>query len=337
MKVKDVLHCSFSQWYGTFRDVTVKSKIIKIPPDVLKYLLHDGTLTLPGGLNKDVIYTDSDEEDEEDKIQWNDVEVGDAETLSEEFSEFIKNVERSLKSLSGKVLPKLNWSAPQDSSWISTDKTMKCTTAADVFLLLKSSNFVMHDLTQPFDSCEDFEVNDSPKVDYDLVLRRWQNLHPGGEFRCYVFQKKLKAISQRNLDFYPHILREKSDIVRDIDDFFNRAIKEKFPSYDYVFDVYRQSKDKVFLIDFNPYGLTTDNALFSSEELENFKNRSESLQDIKIRFVENEDGIQPCPYRIYSMPDDILDLTTGTDINKLVDLMKLASQEQNQSSSDEAT
>lgn len=36
-----------------------------------------------------------------------------------------------------------------------TTGTLKCTTPGDVFLLLKSSEFVTHDLTMPYDYCTD--------------------------------------------------------------------------------------------------------------------------------------------------------------------------------------
>ena len=38
---------------------------------------------------------------------------------------------------------------PQDATWMSFNGTIRCTSPYDVFLLLKSSDFVTHDLTQP--------------------------------------------------------------------------------------------------------------------------------------------------------------------------------------------
>lgn len=80
---------------------------------------------------------------------------------------------------------------------------------ADVHLLLKSSDFVLHDLTQPFkveskwthprvmiklniilQDCEDHVINSEP-VKYDLVLRKWIEINPANEFRCFVRNKIL--------------------------------------------------------------------------------------------------------------------------------------------------
>lgn len=52
------------------------------------------------------------------------------------------------------VVPKLDWSAPKDATWISATNSMECRTPNDVYLL-KSSNFITHDLEQAFDGCED--------------------------------------------------------------------------------------------------------------------------------------------------------------------------------------
>ena len=58
------------------------------------------------------------------------------------------------------------------------------------------------------------------------------------------------GISQRDCShFYPYMLKEKEDIVRDISSFFREQIKDKFPLDSYVLDVVRRWKDKVTLID----------------------------------------------------------------------------------------
>lgn len=38
----------------------------------------------------------------------------------------------------------------QDATWMSASGTLKCTTPADVFLFLKSSDFVAHDLEMAY-------------------------------------------------------------------------------------------------------------------------------------------------------------------------------------------
>lgn len=40
---------------------------------------------------------------------------------------------------------------PQDAAWVSPDNTLKCTVSAEVILLLKSSDYISHDLTKLYD------------------------------------------------------------------------------------------------------------------------------------------------------------------------------------------
>ncbi len=56
-------------------------------------------------------------------------------------------ISAAIKDLGGTVFPKLNWSAPRDAAWISHNASLRCATPGDVFLLLKSSEFVSHDLS----------------------------------------------------------------------------------------------------------------------------------------------------------------------------------------------
>lgn len=61
------------------------------------------------------------------------------------------NVEQSIRQSIQKyqyVFPKLNWSACDDAKWIQASGT-KCNTLSEVLILLKSSDKIVHDLTEP--------------------------------------------------------------------------------------------------------------------------------------------------------------------------------------------
>ena len=68
--------------------------------------------------------------------------------------------------------------------------------------------------------------------------------------------------------FYRHIAQDRATIVGDIASFFNEQLKNRFASPEFVFDVARFGKDRIKLVDFNPFGPTTDPILFSWQELE---------------------------------------------------------------------
>ena len=55
-----------------------------------------------------------------------------------------------------------------------------------MYLLLKSSDFIRHDLVMPFEGCIDPEGSKEEllkTVQYCLVLRRYTDINPGHEFR----------------------------------------------------------------------------------------------------------------------------------------------------------
>lgn len=64
-----------------------------------------------------------------------------------EFPLIEKQIRRCLSEFKF-VFPKLNWSSCEDSSWINTTGT-KCSDLTGIFLLIKSSDKIVHDLTNP--------------------------------------------------------------------------------------------------------------------------------------------------------------------------------------------
>jgi hypothetical protein len=107
-----------------------------------------------------------------------------------------KEIEQTIAEFGGEVFPKLNWSSPRDASWIAATNTLKCQNVSDIFLLLKSSDFIAHDLAHAYEDCSDAAaegaegVRERPET-MDLVLRKWFDLAPSMEFRCFVRDNKL--------------------------------------------------------------------------------------------------------------------------------------------------
>lgn len=342
MKVHEVIACSFPAWYHKFRKVTIRSRILTLPPSVLAYLRSNSGVVLPAECAAE--QRDGRDEDYEGDADGG---GGDWTEADEEapppppptmqqptFPDFSLNVRDTIEELGGKVFCKLNWSCPRDAAWMSS---LECTTISQVYLLLKSSDFVAHDLTQPFKDCDDVETADdaepydenkccaatSAVSPYSLVLRRWTEINPAHEFRCFVKRKRVVAVSQRdNSNFYTHIADDAQSIQRDILSFFDEFVREKFPLDDYVLDVVRRSKDHVELVDFNPFGPTTDGLLFDWHELLEIDDDGGGTKP-DFRFITSDAGIQPNSYKCYSVPRDILDITSGTDPDKLTDFLQL--------------
>ncbi|KAI9183412.1 hypothetical protein H9P43_004329 [Blastocladiella emersonii ATCC 22665] len=252
---------AFDQWYPLFRKETVRSVVIDLPDDYVAYLHADG-IALAGD---DVLYsyhdevdTDALEDTHNDGSDAEDADSEDAEAHVPEFPALESAVATAIASLGGAVFPKLNWSSPRDAAWIALDGSLKCTSLRDITLLLKASDFVVHDLDHP--------DNARPK----LVLRKWAPLHPGLEFRCWVYGREIVAISQRDVShFYEFLVAERDELSAIIHDYFEDVVRDVFPLETYVFDVYLTQADREpSIVDFNPFTPTTDTLLYTWPELE---------------------------------------------------------------------
>ncbi|KAF6716909.1 Cell division cycle-like protein 123 [Oryzias melastigma] len=384
MKKEQVVNCQFSAWYPIFKKHTIKSLILPLPQNVIDYLLDDGTLVVSGSdQNSQTRHADNSDSEEQEDVQWSDDETTTTVTAPE-FPEFTSKVLEAINSLGGRVFPKLNWSAPrvnselrdgcstpraagsrplfssQDANWIALNSSLQCGSLADIFLLFKSSDFITHDLTQPFLQCSDQDSPD-PIIKYELVLRKWSELIPGGEFRCFVKENELIAISQRDYtQYYPHILKQEEQVSQAIQDFFSQNIQYHFLDEDFVFDVYRDSQvntvkytlendslswfvkrchiwqGKVWLIDLNPFGEVTDSLLFTWDELTSGGEVAQQQQEgPTFRFTTSEVTVQPSPCLSYRIPRDFVDLSTGEDAYKLIDFLKLTKNQQEDSEEEE--
>ena len=196
---------------------------------------------------------------------------------STEWPEIHEAIKAAITELDGKVVPKLNWSAPKDATWISATNSMECRTPNDIYLLLKSSNFITHDLQHPFDDCVDERIDTSSDptpqltladIPYNLVLRKHFIMNPSVEFRCFVRRRRLLAICQRDLNYFEFLFSMTDDLRRVIQRFFDEKLRDTFPDESYTFDVYLPPPHrKVWLIDFNPWAPRTDPLLFGWTEL----------------------------------------------------------------------
>jgi len=74
----------------------------------------------------------------------------------------------------------------QDAMWVAPTKTLKCKTLEEVYLLLKSSDRIAKDLNilRSMRNCEN-------SLPFCLVLKRWWDINPCTEFRCFVVDNEL--------------------------------------------------------------------------------------------------------------------------------------------------
>ncbi|KAH6636134.1 D123-domain-containing protein [Chaetomium tenue] len=313
-----ILHCSYDYWFPKYRTSCIRSRIIPLTPDFAAWLHEDGIILADEGDNKNdddnTATSDNGEDDWEPSFPTsshpppprdeNDVSDSDSEPDENQparqppdvrFPALHAEITSAISALGGAVAPKLNWSSPKDATWISRHpNTMKCTSANDVYILLKSSSFISHDLDHAFDdtvpaptpSTTTNNTTTNPDFKPVLVLRTFFNPLPSLEFRCFVKARTLIAISQRDLNYYAFLDALRPQIAQRAQELF-RKMRFTFPDGNFVFDVYIPEADyddsndddynqawgerkvlgRARLIDVNPWAPRTDTLLFGWGEL----------------------------------------------------------------------
>jgi hypothetical protein len=331
---EQINNCQYSTWYKKYRKVSPKARIIKpLPKEFIEYLLADGIVLPEEEIKWKGREVDNEKIREIGDSGIEEVEASEEETVGDPTTRF-PDLHTQIKSIIdelGAVCPKLNWSAPKDSIWIATSNTMRCVSPSDIYMLLKASNYITHDLTEPY---PDGKLAES----YELVLRSWFDINPSLEFRCFVKDSKLVAISQRDMNYYDFLEPLKSKLLTRIEAFFNENLKETFPDPSYVFDVYvPRPFDRVWLIDINPFADYTDSLLFSWDQLAYIK----STSSIDFRLVDKLDssrGFGTVEHTENYVPMDFVEAgMMGQSITELTQQWKklLQSQEEDDDSEDE--
>ncbi|KAL9239479.1 hypothetical protein vseg_013796 [Gypsophila vaccaria] len=311
MKQDDVTWCQIQEWYPKFKHVSMKTAIHELPESFVQYLTEDsGPFLLPVSVSNDDafpnrIHNPLDEEDYQ--VSEGSGDESEQPSPPPSFPELELKIKESIEFLGGAVFPKLNWSSPKDTAWISPTGTLKCTSFSDIALLLRSSDSLVHDLCHAYDSCDDKTMSRPPQ--FYLALRKWYpSLRPEMEFRCFVRGQQLVGISQREVTgFYPTLLDRKDEIKDVVYDFFIDSIQERFMSDNYTFDVYVTKERKVKLMDFNPWAAFTLPLLFSWEE---FEQSSGAEEDFEIRIVESQCSVRPGLKT--AVPYDYIDMSSGS-------------------------
>ncbi|KAG6001682.1 hypothetical protein E4U21_003913 [Claviceps maximensis] len=278
-----IQNCSYDSWFPNYRSFCLKSRIIPLPHSVVTYLQEDGILLA----EEDANVAPSDPEwhssgaaanprarqDGEDDSSDEDEEEAPRLPPNERFPETHRKIKEVIAELGGAVAPKLNWSTPKDAKWVSPHQnSLKCTSPNDVYLLLKSSSFVSHDLDHAFDGCTS-NPSSRPFTPI-LVLRPFFTPHVALEFRCFVKHRSLVGITQRDLNYYAFLEGLRPQLWKKMTTFFKEKLRLTFPDASFTFDVYipedpvaDDGLGRIRLMDINPWAPRTDTLLFSWQEL----------------------------------------------------------------------
>uniref|UniRef100_A0ACD5VND4 Uncharacterized protein n=1 Tax=Avena sativa TaxID=4498 RepID=A0ACD5VND4_AVESA len=144
---------------------------------------------------------------------------------------------------------------------------------------------------------------------YYLALRKWYpGLRPESEFRCFVRERRLVGVSQRDPSaYYPSLPGWRAEVQPKIEDFFEDVVEPQFASENYTFDVSVRADGRVKLIDFNPWGGYTLPLMFEWEELEEEQRGEDELE---FRVVMQQGAVRPG--LMTAVPYDMLDWGDGS-------------------------
>jgi D123 len=358
----EYLACQIGSWYPLFpKSSTFRTVILQDLPDpeFMQYLNADQVI-LPRGVKTSSALleqrasshgNDDDDDDEcsdqrnQDEEEDNDDDGDDDDSttriMMEEMNGLSQRIEDAIQLLGGAVIPKLNWSSPKDAIWINGG-TMECRRAGDVLLLLKSSDFCAHDvlqLQQQQQQQPPGNNNGSPlqspsiPIAPTLALRKWANLHPSQEYRCFCRERELVAICQRHFtEYWPHLSQDDhlATMRRVIQDFFRTVVLVSLTGCccclsSFVFDVYVDRKHRVWLVDLNVWGTSTDSLLFDWDELVDDKTitTKDGRNGLEFRVVEHAVNVQAHPLSNYKAPVDVLDLVSDRNSQQFREFMSM--------------
>lgn len=315
-----ILNCSYHHWHPRYRTLTPKTRLVPLTRPFVDYLKSDG-IVLPDDddpvqpSDNDSAYvsaSDNPDAQDDDEDEEEDIAAG--------WRQVHQSIRSTIAELGGAVMPKLNWSAPKDATFMNAN-TMKCHKPSEIYLLLKSSDFVTHDLEHAFDDCVDSKglslSNDD--IPYHLVLRKANpNWNPSVEFRCFVRNRKLLCMSQRDLNHFDFLIKMKPKLESLIKEFFELRLRDTFDDDNFVFDCYiPQTYDRVWLVDINPWAPRTDPLLFSWQEIlempEPLEEPEEDLSGGFVRFSIDPARREEMMQRLAAQGVNVADLQQDVD------------------------
>uniref|UniRef100_A0A7S3GB65 Cell division cycle protein 123 n=1 Tax=Palpitomonas bilix TaxID=652834 RepID=A0A7S3GB65_9EUKA len=195
--------------------------------------------------------------DVDDDEEWDEDEEGEETNLDERFPTTTRAIREAISALDGVCFPKLCWSSPKDASWIAFGQTLRCTSAQDIVLLLKSSDYSTHNLCYAYASAVEEEERagtqlshsevegrgqERPK-DVHLCLRRWKVMDARTEYRVFVRKGQVVGVCPRDLSSTSTLKREDMQEIRNhVTKFVSNIILPNFELDSFAVDIWLRPK-----------------------------------------------------------------------------------------------
>jgi len=147
-----------------------------------------------------------------------------------------------------------------DILWYSSNVHSMCLLSGKEAVDLLVASYRVHDDLARWIEFPDFDMN--------IIIRAWEYIHPSMEFRCFVHQGQLTAVSQYiTTCYFTNLVALKQKIREQISQFFNSVKSTLETLYQsYVFDIAILPNGAPIIIEVNPFWDKTGPALFHWEE-----------------------------------------------------------------------
>ena len=309
------------EWVKRYGHLTFRTLLIPVPEAFVRYLRKvDGPLVLP----KTAIPNWEPEDSDDDEVDWGESPAS-VEVLA--FPDFEKAIAKAIRRLGGSTFIKLNWRSPRDGSWMIGGT--ECTSAADVFGLLKASQNILTDVQQT-------------EVPLTLALREFWELEPALEFRVFVKNNTIVAACQRKADTcFNYSQNDLTRFRHKIATFFDEHLRRH--SGDFVFDVYIAPR-RTYLVGIKDAKPPTSALLFDWKDIQSFQEdqvlpsgptRPEAFE-LRVCVAsdsERDDPMRPpvipSEMRNSRAPSDVLDLANLVGLDGLIDTLKQQAKDEN--------
>jgi len=134
---------------------------------------------------------------------------------------------------------------------------MKVHTAQEALDLLCSSERIYEDLGSELDK----KIENFHQL---IIIREWVDIPIQHEYRGFVHNKSLNAISQYyHTIFFDDLKAVWDDNIQTIQNFFNSTISSIIPLTSYIIDFAVLPSGEILVIELNPFSIATDSNLFS--------------------------------------------------------------------------
>lgn len=177
----------------------------------------------------------------------------------------------------------------------SATRMLLCEDAKAAISMLTQSERIEQDMRL---ALEVYERNKS--WNEHLVVREWHDIDVGQEWRCFIYNRKVTAITQYNcVPFFADLVENKDYLENTIVKFLNEVVLPKLPESkfkDMIIDVALTgdiyNKPTVWVIELNPYLWSTGAALFNwkddiavlkGEKPFEFRIQTEEADEMKVK------------------------------------------------------